>query len=310
MVKKFFLALYFISHCVFLQSQSLKVLTKDPVEDHVWVVAHRGDFSFAPENSLPALENAIFFGADIVETDVRLTKDGRIVIMHDETVDRTTTGSGRVSELTLADLKRLRLKKSDGGRTSYTIPTLEELIHASDGRVYLYFDKVGIDLNGHQEGYLVRKVLNILRKEGALEKSVFVLNWSYSKAKAIFGEDLTRVIFIPVIEDTIPDLKCYVDDYIKNLSPVAFQFRFQTTDSKAFQLLPYVLAAGSKAFIAATWDHHTANHSDRTSIFSHPDNGWGWLLQHGFRIIETNCTRELVNYLKSYPDNSRTLQTQ
>ena len=57
--------------------------------------------------------------------------------------------------------------------------------------------------------------------------------------------------------------------------------------------------SGSRAFVAATWDAHTANHSDRVSIFSRPSEGWGWLIEQGFRILETNYARDLIQYLDS-----------
>lgn len=71
------------------------------------VIAHRGASGYAPENTAAAFRAALTLGADAIETDLRLSKDGRIVLMHDATVDRTTDGSGRVEELTAAELKSL-----------------------------------------------------------------------------------------------------------------------------------------------------------------------------------------------------------
>ena len=92
------------------QSNKLELLRSKEASKRVWVAAHRADLVYSPENSIQALENAIFFGADIIETDVRLTKDGHIVIMHDYSVDRTTNGTGYVADLTLEEIKKLRLK--------------------------------------------------------------------------------------------------------------------------------------------------------------------------------------------------------
>jgi glycerophosphoryl diester phosphodiesterase len=85
------------------------------------IIGHRGASSYAPENSLAAVALAAEQGADGVEFDVQLSADGHPVLMHDSTVDRTSNGRGRVSDLTLAELKRLDL--GDG----QTVPTLEEL---------------------------------------------------------------------------------------------------------------------------------------------------------------------------------------
>ena len=70
-------------------------------------------------------------------------------------------------------------------------------------------------------------------------------------------------------------------------------------DSKTYAQLPMVLASGSRAFIAATWSNHTVGHDDRVSILESPDKDWGWLVEHGFTIIETNHTRDLIQYLKN-----------
>ena len=72
-----------------------------------FIAAHRGDRASAPENTVPAFESAVLSGSDFLETDVQLTADGYSVLMHDATVDRTTSGSGAVADLTLAELRTL-----------------------------------------------------------------------------------------------------------------------------------------------------------------------------------------------------------
>ena len=301
-MKKLLITLVAGVSCLFVEAQEFKkldILRSKEKTDYVWVAAHRADYVYAPENSIQALENAIYFGADMIETDVRLTKDGQVIMMHDYTVDRMTTGTGRVSDLTLSEIKKLHLKTNWGGSTKFQVPTLEEFIQVAKGKVCLYLDKAGYDLPEHENGHLVKELLKILRKNGVLEEAVFVLDWPYEKAKSIFGNDLEKVIYCPVIDDKIPNLEAYVDEYIEKLSPVAFQFRFKSLETQTYSLLPKVLASGSKAFVAATWDEHTANHSDRVSIFNRPSEGWGWLIEQGFSILETNYARDMIRYLES-----------
>lgn len=76
-------------------------------KENIYVAAHRGWSSLYPENTLLAFKKAIAIGVDQIETDVRLTRDGELVCIHDSTVDRTTNGTGKVSDLTLAELKAL-----------------------------------------------------------------------------------------------------------------------------------------------------------------------------------------------------------
>ncbi|HEX7049042.1 MAG TPA: glycerophosphodiester phosphodiesterase [Longimicrobiales bacterium] len=104
------------------------------------VIAHRGGAALAPENTLPAFEQAVAeWSADMIELDVHATADGRCVVMHDPTVDRTTEGTGRVAELSLAEIRRLDAGyrfTPDGGRSypyrdrGVRVPTIEEVLEA------------------------------------------------------------------------------------------------------------------------------------------------------------------------------------
>lgn len=103
------------------------------------VIAHRGGAGLWPENTLHAFVRAAALGVDVIETDVRSTADGEIVVIHDESVGRTTNGAGRVGALSLAELKRLDAAhrwSPDGGRSfplrgrGVTVPTLREVFEA------------------------------------------------------------------------------------------------------------------------------------------------------------------------------------
>jgi len=92
----------------------------------VW--AHRGARREAPENTLPAFARALEIGADGVELDVRRTADGELVVIHDETIDRTTTGHGPVAALSLAELRSFSANAGMAGFDSAVIPTLDEVL--------------------------------------------------------------------------------------------------------------------------------------------------------------------------------------
>ena len=91
-------------------------------------VAHRGGAARWPENSLTAFRGALAAGATILELDVHLTADGEIAVIHDATLDRTTVETGPVSACTAADLRRARLRASDGTVTEDSVPTLAEVL--------------------------------------------------------------------------------------------------------------------------------------------------------------------------------------
>lgn len=90
------------------------------------IFAHRGASAYAPENTLPAFEKAVDIGADGVELDIHLSRDGRLVVIHDEMLDRTTNGHGFVKDFTLAELKKLDASKTmtNSGFCNLRIPTL------------------------------------------------------------------------------------------------------------------------------------------------------------------------------------------
>jgi glycerophosphoryl diester phosphodiesterase len=95
-------------------------------------VAHRGSSATHPENTIHAFEAAVAAGAEVVEFDVRMTSDGVAVVVHDPDVSRTTDGSGLVRELTLAQVKRLRIDSTVGDPAE--VPTLEEALRCLSGR--------------------------------------------------------------------------------------------------------------------------------------------------------------------------------
>ncbi len=106
------------------------------------LIAHRGGAGLAPENTLAAFQNAVHeWGADMLEMDVRSTLDGEVVVIHDETVDRTTSGTGRVEDLTLEQLRELDAGhhfRDPEGRQSFRgtgvrVPTFEEVLEALPG---------------------------------------------------------------------------------------------------------------------------------------------------------------------------------
>ena len=117
----------------------------DPTSPYVFVAAHRGGWEHdwenrAPENSLANIDKAVEMNFDVFETDLAQTKDGHIVVMHDPTVDRTTNGEGAVTELTLAELKELRLRYTNGNLSDETVPTFEEFLQRAKGRILFKID--------------------------------------------------------------------------------------------------------------------------------------------------------------------------
>jgi glycerophosphoryl diester phosphodiesterase len=115
-------------------AQGLRELFRPTTEPLPFVSAHRGGARAGyPENCFATFKNTLVHSFAIMEVDPRYTKDGEIVLHHDATLGRTTTGEGRVIDHTLAELKRLRLKDPDGKVTEHQIPTLIEALNWARG---------------------------------------------------------------------------------------------------------------------------------------------------------------------------------
>lgn len=105
------------------------------------VIAHRGDHTSAPENTLKAFQDAIDAGVDYVEVDLRATRDGELVVMHDATIDRMTTARGKVEEMDWSALRQLYvLNKEQPAFGEHNIPTFEEVLKVCKGKVGIYLD--------------------------------------------------------------------------------------------------------------------------------------------------------------------------
>jgi len=104
----------------------------------VVVIAHRGNHVSVPENTLASCREAIRCGSDYVEVDVRTTKDGKLVLLHDVKVDRTTNGQGALSELTWKQVKHLRIAGKN--RKKYRIPRFERVLKLCQGKIKIYLD--------------------------------------------------------------------------------------------------------------------------------------------------------------------------
>jgi glycerophosphoryl diester phosphodiesterase len=152
------------------------------------VAGHRGGARLWPENSLLGFRQAVAAGAEFIETDVHLTADGEPVVVHDPTLDRTTTGRGAVRDLRLADLRALRLRAVDGTGTDEPIPTLGQvldLVRPSTAELLLEI-KVGPDRRRYPG--IEEKVLAAIRAHD-LAARVVIMGFQRETVSRIRGLD-------------------------------------------------------------------------------------------------------------------------
>ncbi|WP_257657899.1 glycerophosphodiester phosphodiesterase family protein [Parapedobacter lycopersici] len=185
-----------------------EVLLTQP--EQLLVAAHRGDHLSHPENSIPAFQGAIEAGAAVLELDVRQSKDGELVVVHDRTVDRTTDGRGTVERMTLEQLKKLRLLHN-GAATEHRIPTLREALESVKGRILVDIDFKAGNMEAAKACYAVIEELGMekqvlfflydakqVSKCLALNPDVLVMPRAHSadEVHTIMQEPLIRVIHI------------------------------------------------------------------------------------------------------------------
>lgn len=271
----------------------------DPA-DGVLVVAHRachrpaptrGFETVVPENSLAALERCVALGVDLVEIDVRRTRDGVLVVIHDAKVDRTTDGKGRISDLTLTQVQALRL--NDGDEPP---PTLEALLKAARGRIL-----VNIDLKGPYAA-----------EAAAVAHRVDATDWVLFKAKAGLGappiadQPLYRdLAFMPMVAGTaarrarglgqITALQASGDHQIPAVEMVALRrqgFVAVRDAARAARIRVWTNTLAEKG-LRGMLDQS----GDRRALRD-PHKAWGRLIDQGVSIVQTDYPAVLLDYLE------------
>ncbi|WP_238323963.1 glycerophosphodiester phosphodiesterase family protein [Salinispora pacifica] len=256
----------------------------------VLVVAHRGHWRAAPENSLKAIRSAVRAGAHVVEIDVRRTADGHLVLMHDSTVDRTTNGTGAVSELTLAEVRRLRLRVGLGGDqaplTDQRVPTLAEAMATVRGRAMVNLDKAW-DIR--DEAY------DVLVDSGTLDHVLFKSSAPVAEVEQFLATD-PEILYVHVVkEENAADLDGFTDH-----QPEAYELVFDRLTEP--QIQPAVVAAlreRARVWVNTLWYGLAAGYTDESSLRD-PAQGWGAVVdRHQADMIQTDNPEQLVSWLAS-----------
>ncbi|GMV93488.1 MAG: hypothetical protein AMXMBFR82_32660 [Candidatus Hydrogenedentota bacterium] len=204
-------------------------------------VGHRGTVKFAPENTIAAFESAIELGADLLEMDVRQTSDGHLVIVHDQSVARTTDARGDVAGLTLEQIKALDAGSWFGDEyKGEKVPTFQEALAAIEGRALPDIDFKAGD---------PEKLVDAVRDAGLLGKvTLYCGDWE--KLKAVLALDAGFIIR-PTAPKGLPGLK----EVITELNPPIVNI-----DWKYFseELVRAIHLGGRKAFVNTMGDEDDA----------------------------------------------------
>lgn len=255
----------------------------------VMVVAHRACWTTTAENSLAGIAQCKRLGVDMVELDVQRTRDGHLILMHDTTVDRTTNGTGKVADLTLAQIKALRLKAGAGGPnatlTKSAPPTFGEAMRAAKGAMLVNVDAKGeVNLQAVQELERMGQLRQALIKSPAPADDP-ALN------EVLKGRDL---LFMPILgERNGAPMAALAERYGRELP--AYEIVF-STEAYFQEGAPALRARPARVWVNTLQQHHAAGHLDADAVKS-PEAHWGKLIGMGANMIQTDAPGTLIDWL-------------
>ena len=247
------------------------------------VSAHRGgpQRNF-PENCIATFENTLQHTYAIMEIDPRYTKDGAIVVHHDATLERTTTGKGRVAELTLQELKELHLKDTEGHVTNFQIPTLDEVLDWARGKTILVLDQKDVPVEAR-----VRKI-----EEHQAEAYAMLIVYSFKGAQKCY--ELNKNIMMEVMIPNREKFHEFDETDIPWSNIIAFVGHTPPTDKG---LLKMIHAKGTCCMVGTSRNLDREFIANRASGNGSIEQHYRALLRQGIDIIETDIPREVGKLL-------------
>ena len=260
----------------------------NPKSEKILVASHRSDWRNHPENSLPAMNSAIEMGVDIIEIDLAMTKDSVLVICHDRTLDRTTSGKGKVSDWTYDSIMTLNLKSGHNGPSILKMPTLREALLMCKDRAVVNIDK-GYDY--------FDQVLAITDELGVTDQMLIKGNKPIKKAmKKIDG----RMVYFPILNFNKKDASKLANNYLSSgIVPVAFEVVWPEYTPEVQQTLKAMRDKGAKLWVNALWPLHNGGLCDDAAMYGNAAEVYGKLLETGASMVQTDRPELLLNYLRS-----------
>lgn len=279
-----------------------KYFTYSPTRDII-ISGHRGGMMPGyPENCIESCEKTLSMMPTFFEIDFSFTKDGVPVLMHDLTIDRTTTGQGLVADYTLDELKQLRLVDRNGKETPYRIPTLREMLEWGDGKVVFNFDNKYINTKGVSEKekkdaleYYARqlspggdwaKYHNIMLSVRSLDEALFY--WNRGIRNVMFCVEISKPEHFEAY-DKSPIPWNYIMAYIRTAVNPEMQDIYNKLHQRGVMTMTSITATSDK--VKNNTDRRTAYHRE---LLSEPD------------IIETDYPSEF----QTLPRTRAALHTQ
>lgn len=255
---------------------------------YVMIASHRGDWQTAPENTLQAIQSCIDLGVEIVEIDVRKTFNDHLVVIHDSSLDRTTTGTGKISERTLAYIQSLYTKDKFGEVTPHRVPTLAEVMQFAKGKVLIMIDK-GNDY--------FPEIRDVLIETKTMDHALFIEPYPYAEAKQKLGTYMfENAHFVGRIKQSDTEIDKYLHALLKFSDAPAFEFKLLDEDAWTLRYVDELKKQNRRIWISTITPEMSGGRGDHLAQ-TDPDAAWGWCIAQGADILLTDYPQQMVNYL-------------
>ncbi len=265
----------------------------NPDSKYVVVAVHRGDWRNYPENSIPAIESIIRMGADIMELDLKLTKDSVLVLSHDKTIDRCLTGKGKVSDYTLAELKAMRLKRAHGVATdSLRIPTLREALECCKDRICVNVD----------QGYeFYDMVLEITEELGVTDQILIKGTYPVPAVAEKMASHPHNMMYMPICNLDKESGRALFEEYQQSGTvPLAYEMCWKKLTPEVEASFKTIHETGSKLWINTIWGSLCGYLDDDKALATgNPAEIYDQVLAFGPSFIQTDRPEQLLRYLRS-----------
>lgn len=267
----------------------------DPKSDYIVVASHRGDWRNYPENSIPAIESVIRMGVDIMELDVKMTKDSVLILMHDKTIDRMTNGKGRVCDITYDSLMTFNMRRAHNIVTdTLKVPTLREALLCCKDRILVNVD--------HAYPYY-EQIVKLTEELGVAGQVLMKSKSSIDKVNEDTQKYGSKMLYMPVVDVNKPKGKKLFTEYLeKGVVPMAFELCWQYPGEEIDECVKQVHQMGSKIWVNTIWASlcgGLGNDDDAALAAKNPADVYDQYIDMGVSMIQTDRPEMLINYLRS-----------
>ena len=267
----------------------------DPNSDYIAVISHRGDWRNYPENSIPAIESIIRMGVDMMELDVKMTKDSVLVLMHDKTINRMTNGKGKVCDITYDSLMTFNMRRAHNVTTdSIKVPTLRQAFECCKDRILINVD--------HAQNYY-KEIVELAEEMGMTGQVLMKGKKSIDQVAADMAPYENNLLYMPIIDINKEKGQELFYDYVnRGIVPMAFEVCWKENGEEMEKCVAEIKKMGSKLWVNTFWPSVCGgfgNDDDAALDAADPADVYGQYVEMGASLIQTDRPELLIKYLES-----------